>query len=300
MASEAESDAGPVMLCATRVLKAPPARIGHIVGNVTLPRTVEIRVLIASVLGAIGLFAIATPIVGLSLRSAMMSMIFGGFAGAASMKISPLQGETLFRWIGLEARSRVGRLRYNGEWVRVYVGVCPLRRAAAGRTKLTPQAVDVPPGAVVDERGWRDPDAVKVVAKTVHRRPAGTAMLHAAPTDLSPVAAQPSWASRRRTPGATSPAPQAAATSSSWDAAAAVQAADTWGSAPVQSAQSSDSWGTPAQSAPAQPAPPQAPTVAWDAVDSWGPTPAQPPADNQPSWARRRRSKTDNTSKDNR
>ena len=143
---------GPVMIAATKIIKPPPARIGSIGGNITLPRTVEVRKLAAGGVGA-GVGVMLSAAFG-SLQFVLFGAIIGGFVGVALMSWSPSKGETFLQWIGVNAvaRARQKRLRYGGDTVAVYIGVARLHRVNLGSVHLVPGAIDVLPDQV-DERG---------------------------------------------------------------------------------------------------------------------------------------------------
>jgi hypothetical protein len=148
---------GPVMLSVTNILRPPPARIGRISDRFILPRTIELRVLIAVGVGAFaGLVAWFFP-VGLlfdySLTSLASLLLIGLGLGYITVTWSPLKGESLGTWIGLSAgASRPGKVRFEGQKVYAYLGVSPLGYLAAGKVRIRPGAVTVPAGSV-DERG---------------------------------------------------------------------------------------------------------------------------------------------------
>lgn len=155
---------GPTMLAATAVLKSGPARISRIGPGIKLPRTVPIRTLIAVAVGGI-LFLIPTlTIVGLQLRSVFIAAVIGGAAGWTFVTYSPMKGETMMRWIGLEALAMKNRrLEVQGEKVQAYIGICPVAQLARGKVRIVAGHANVPPGSV-DDRGGVIP---------VHERDAG-------------------------------------------------------------------------------------------------------------------------------
>src|SRR5690606_7625773 len=111
---------GPVMICATRVLRSEGARIGRIVG-IQLPRTVKIVNLFA-VLGGSGLGLLVAAIVNPGLSSLLYGMVFGGAAGWFMISYSPLPGESLAKWFELQLNTK-RRSRYvNGKRVTLAVG----------------------------------------------------------------------------------------------------------------------------------------------------------------------------------
>jgi hypothetical protein len=192
---------GPIMLCATKVLKSQPVRIGRIVGNVTLPRTVELRVAVAGAFGGFTLLMLCVILLGPSLRVVVMSFAIGSALGVAAMTYSPLSGESLLSWIFLEASSKRGRVKHRGELVKVYVGTQPIGRVAGGRTIMFPGAVNVPEGSV-NERCWRDPNFIQPVPgptrsyRKIDRAPMST--LKATTKELSTVPVAPTFTSQTR------------------------------------------------------------------------------------------------------
>lgn len=148
---------GPVMLSVTNILRPPPARIGQISEKIVLPRTIELRKLIASSVGVLaGMFLWFMPI-GLffdyAITPLLVLMGLGGFAGYLFVTFSPLRGESFSTWVGLSAgATRPGKVRIEGERVRAYLGVAPLGFIAAGPVRIRSGAVSVPAGSV-DERG---------------------------------------------------------------------------------------------------------------------------------------------------
>jgi len=152
-----ENHQGPVMLSVTNILRPPPARIGRISDKFVLPRTIELRVLIASLVGLFAgmvlWFAPVGLLFGYSLTSLLVMVVLGGFVGYLFVTWSPLKGESLGTWIGLSATSaRPGRVVYEGKKVYAFMGVAPIGYLAAGSVHIRPGAVEVPAGSV-DERG---------------------------------------------------------------------------------------------------------------------------------------------------
>jgi hypothetical protein len=142
---------GPVMLCATKVLKPGPARVGKIAGNIALPRTVEVPVLLAGGGGFIAGVLFAAVFLG-SFVSVMVSGMVGAGLGWVAVTYSPLKGESLGKWAGLEVASRVRRVKVDGQRVRVYVGVCAVTDVPRGYIRVVGGAVNVAAGSV-DDRG---------------------------------------------------------------------------------------------------------------------------------------------------
>ena len=152
-----EQTHGPVMLAVTNILRPPPARIGKITENVVLPRTIELRKLLAAGAGAFGGVIVWMLLVGFFTGHSFFSLLItSGLCGALAvflMTWSPLKGESFTTWLGLSSGTfRADRVRIDGLKVRAYLGVAPLPFTAAGRTRVLPGAVDVPLDSV-DERG---------------------------------------------------------------------------------------------------------------------------------------------------
>jgi hypothetical protein len=145
------------MLAVTNILRPPPARIGSLSEDLIFPRTVEVRKLIAVVIGATaGLFVWTFPIglfTGYSVLSLLVVSALFGVAGLAAVSWSPIRGESLAVWLGLSTETlRAERVRIEGRKVRAYLGVAPLPFTAAGMVRMLPGAITVPAGSV-DERG---------------------------------------------------------------------------------------------------------------------------------------------------
>src|SRR5581483_1520450 len=90
---------------------------------------------------------------GPSLEALMYGPTLGGAAGWAAANFSPLEGESLAKWLGLQAASgRKRKLEIDGRQVRMYVGIAPLRRTAAGTIRMLPGGVPLD-SVRWDERG---------------------------------------------------------------------------------------------------------------------------------------------------
>src|SRR5947207_6083632 len=96
---------GPVMLAATNMLKPPPPVIGSINKEITLPRTIKLTTLAAMLAGAVFGFLCSLTVFGPSLEALMYGPTLGGAAGWAAANFSPLEGESLAKWLGLQAAS---------------------------------------------------------------------------------------------------------------------------------------------------------------------------------------------------
>lgn len=143
---------GPPMICATGAIKTGPARIGHIAGNINLPRTVTLTSLIAVGGGALlGLLA-ATAIPGSNPQKWVFSAGFGALVGWFLTTYSPLRGESMSKWLGLQVTTLRRQRMVNGKPVVVAVGSTLSARETMGAFKLVRTCVHVPAGAY-DERG---------------------------------------------------------------------------------------------------------------------------------------------------
>lgn len=156
------------MLAVTNVLRPPPARIGRLSDDLVLPRTFELRKVIAVGLGVLaGMFLWVFPIgllTGYSLLSLAIIAGITGFAGLVLVSWSPLRGESFAMWLGLSVGTlSADRVRIEGRRVRAYLGIAPLPFVAQGRTRIMSGAVDVPVGSV-DERG------VPLTSQTIFER----------------------------------------------------------------------------------------------------------------------------------
>lgn len=152
-----EQRRGPVMIAATSMLRPPPARISKITENVVLPRSVPVVSFVAGLVGAVtGLvFTVLflSWIIGVGLTQLFVGTAVGAMLGVMTVTWSPLRGESLAMWLGLNVlKLRQDRVEINGRPVRAYIGVSPLHRTAVGRLRLLPSAVEVAAGSV-DERG---------------------------------------------------------------------------------------------------------------------------------------------------
>lgn len=145
---------GPTMVVATSVMKKPPLRVAKITDDIVLPRSIPAKTIIVGGAGAlIGL------VIG-ALFQSWTSMFYGAgiFATIAIllMNMSPLQGESIWKWLTLVWGGRKGRTASaEGEKVRLYVGICPVPRAASDATvHLWPGSVRVV-ASEYDDRGVR-------------------------------------------------------------------------------------------------------------------------------------------------
>ena len=143
---------GPVMMVLTEVLRNQRTRVGRIAGNLTLPRPVELRTLVAVAIGAfVGLLAALALNPG-DTQSMFYGATLGGCAGWGAVNWSPLQGESLATWIMLSVRARGGRVSTTASAERLAIGISYLPETARGEVRIRRGAVPVPEGSV-DERG---------------------------------------------------------------------------------------------------------------------------------------------------
>ena len=145
---------GPSMFSATTVMKTPPTRVGRISKDITLPRTVELKKLIAAVVGGIIGLGVGFAVAGASLRGVLFGVVIFGALGVGVVTYSPLKGESLSTWVGLTLKARKNRVTAApGVTGKVYVGVAPVPATASNeRVKVVAGAVEVSLGSF-DERG---------------------------------------------------------------------------------------------------------------------------------------------------
>ena len=144
---------GPLMLAATAVLNPGPARISRLGPGIKLPRTVPIRTLISVGAGAI-LFLLPTFVfLSMDLRNTAIAAVLGGGTGWFIITYSPMKGESMSKWMGLEASARYSRkLTIDGQRAQAYIGICPITQLARGPIRIQMGHANVPAGSV-DERG---------------------------------------------------------------------------------------------------------------------------------------------------
>jgi hypothetical protein len=140
------------MLCATKILKPPPTTIANIGGNVTLPRPVAVRSLLAGMAG----FFLLAPI-GILVRGfegLLIMGIIGAFVAVALITWEPQKGETLAQILGVAAQARLRQkpVKLNSDTVSVSIGVARISRVALGRVHILGDSVNVRPDTY-DERG---------------------------------------------------------------------------------------------------------------------------------------------------
>jgi hypothetical protein len=142
------------MIVATDALRPPQIRIGHIAGNITLPRTIPLRTLLIGGGGALLGLSIGFIIGGGNLSFTMYGTATGAALGAFLVSWSPLKGESLGKWLGLKVLNSRRKIKLKGESVQLAVGIAVLTEATIGKVHLFPGAVNVPPSQY-DERGVR-------------------------------------------------------------------------------------------------------------------------------------------------
>jgi hypothetical protein len=148
------------------MLRPPPARVSKITETMVLPRSVPLVSLISggvgAVVGLLFMFLVLIWFVGFDLNALVISVGLGAFLGVLAVTWSPLKGESLFVWLGLNAtKFRQEKVEINGKPVRAFIGIAPLYRTAAGTVKIISSAVNVQPDSV-DERGVIVPHAERM------------------------------------------------------------------------------------------------------------------------------------------
>lgn len=145
---------GPAMVIATSVMKRGPVRIAKISEDIVLPRPVRLSVLLAASAGALLGLALGLAVGGVS--GGIYGALFFGASGALAVTWSPLQGESLSKWLELSwGTRRRSHFRLEGQAVRVAVGICPVPDPVMGGfAHIRPGAVRIPP-TQYDERGVR-------------------------------------------------------------------------------------------------------------------------------------------------
>jgi hypothetical protein len=174
MSESEDAVRGPVMLAATNMLKPPPPVVGSINREITLPRTIKLSTIAVGGAGAVLGFVIALALVGVGINALLYGPTLGAAAGWAVVNFSPLPGESLATWLGLQASgTRKKKLVLDGRPVRLYVGIAPLRRTAAGTVRMLPGGVRID-AVSWDERGFPQqemPGAERLAGATVRPQP---------------------------------------------------------------------------------------------------------------------------------
>jgi hypothetical protein len=159
------------MLVATEALRPPKLRVGKIGQNFTLPRTVPAAALVVGSLLALVFVGLFGALVGYSVQSVMYSAVVGASLGVLLVSYSPMQGESLARWMGLKIKSRGKRPRLvNGQSVRLAIGICYIETPVSGYVQVAPGAIPIRPGSFDDrgvrleERRWRSTELAPVTA----------------------------------------------------------------------------------------------------------------------------------------
>lgn len=172
MSDTTESSGGPLMLSATSVLRSKfsRTRVGRIGGNVTLPRPVEIGVLVSAGSGFLFGLVIGLLVLG-NLQYAFYLGALLGAIGYFLYTFSPAKGETVVSYVSrnLQAAQR-SQTTFRGSRVRVAIGIAPMSSFTFNTTfRVFPGAVDIDPD------GW-DERGVPVRVRPDERllRPAGT------------------------------------------------------------------------------------------------------------------------------
>lgn len=139
------------MIAATQILKPGPARIGELGGGIKLPRTVTVKKLAAVSAGAFVGVVFGLAAIG-GLRGILYGAALGGTGGGVAATWSPLEGETMSRWLLLSINSQRKRVTWEGKPAKISIGICPISTPARGRVVLRAGAVKVP-SHLYDERG---------------------------------------------------------------------------------------------------------------------------------------------------
>lgn len=149
MTQERPKTTGDAMLVATDLLKPPKARTAIKI----LPRTIAWDHLFSVIIVAVvGLIVGVTFFSGL--QAIFTCVLFGGAVGYMLPSLSPLEGESILMWFGLQAKSATAkRVNINGRRAKMYVGTYPLKRTALGATRLLPSSGSVK-SEHYDERGY--------------------------------------------------------------------------------------------------------------------------------------------------
>jgi hypothetical protein len=146
-----EQQVGPPMLVLTDALRRPKVRVGHIGGNLTLPRTLPLAALLVGAGGGVFGLLIGFVIIG-GVGPTLYATVLGAGAGVFIVTWSPLKGESLAKWFGLRVSTRRKILSVNGEPVQLAVGIARLGEVTTGDIRLKAGAVTIPPSQY-DERG---------------------------------------------------------------------------------------------------------------------------------------------------
>lgn len=140
---------GPLMVDMTPVMRRPVARVPRLLWSWKIT------------LGVVGGLVVAAPVYTTLFRlgvdmAAVLAMLSGGGLGGYAVT-SRVEGQPPLAYLFAALRRRWRRVQIDGERVRVYAGVCPVRHVHNGSAfVLRHAAVEVDPRRV-DERGaFRD------------------------------------------------------------------------------------------------------------------------------------------------
>jgi len=143
---------GEKMMILTDVLRNQRTKVGRIAGNLTLPRPVELRTLLAVGVGSFIGLLLALIVNPGNTQSMFYGATIGGCAGWGATNWSPLKGETLATWILLTLRTKGGRVISSTNQEKLAIGICYLPETARGSVQVTRGAIQVSEGSV-DSRG---------------------------------------------------------------------------------------------------------------------------------------------------
>lgn len=138
------------MIVATSMLTPPKS----VVRVRFLPRTLPLQTLAIVIATAVIGFMISTSLMGSGLEAVVYGLSLGGFGGYMLTRMSPLEGEGIFTWLGLHAKSAsVKKVTIDGVKCARYIGFAPLHWVANGPVRLVPGAIEVR-ATGWDERGY--------------------------------------------------------------------------------------------------------------------------------------------------
>lgn len=138
------------MIVATSMLTPPKS----VVNLRFIPRTLPLQTFIVmGVTATIG-FLLATAVAGSSMESLTYGVVLGGGLGFLGTRMSPLEGEGMLTWMGLQAKSAVGKkVTIDGVRCARHVGFAPLHWVSLGPVRMRPGCVSVR-ATGWDERGY--------------------------------------------------------------------------------------------------------------------------------------------------
>lgn len=145
------SDFQRSMFAATETLRTRKTRVAA-VGPLTLPRTVELYVVIVGAVA--GLFGAALGgLFGQGLESAVWGAVIVGTGAIFATKFEPIRRHSLIRYLRLRLASTRGReIVHEGRRVRMFIGIAPVETGPGGPMQIRPGAIDIDPSSY-DERG---------------------------------------------------------------------------------------------------------------------------------------------------